>query len=172
PGLVSDLDTLAYNLITEFNLVHANGFDLNGQPGTNFFVQPAGQTGSAGSFNVNITDPSLVAASSDTAAGGNANLLSLIDLQKQQIVQGSPPMTFYGNLLYQVGSEISNAEAEQQASDLISQQLADQRGAVSGVSLNDEATNLLRYQRAFEAAARVVDIISSLTETAVNLGRT
>ncbi len=120
---------------------------------------------------MNITNPSQIAASSDASNGGNGNLLSLIDLQNQSIVGGSTPLSFYGNLVFRVGSDISNAQSEQQASDLVSQQLQDQRGAVSGVSLNEEASNLLRYQRAFEAAARVVDVISTLTETAVNLGK-
>ena len=172
PGILSDLDTLAYNLATQFNTVHRAGFDLNGQPGTDFFVQPAVSTGAAASLTVNITDASQIAASSDAAAGGNGNLQSLINLQKQPIVGGNTPIAFYSNLVFRIGSDISNAESEQNASDLISQQLTDQRGAISGVSLDEEASNLLRYQRAFEAAARVVDVISTLTETAVNLGKT
>ena len=171
PSILSDLDTLAYNLATQFNAVHTSGYDLNGNQGTDFFVQPATQSGAAASLAVNITDPSQIAASSDATAGGNGNLLSLIDLQNQPIVGGSTPISFYSNLVFRVGSNISDARSQQQASDLVSQQLQDQRGAVSGVSLNEEATNLLRYQRAFEAAARVVDVITSLTDTAVNLGR-
>lgn len=171
PGVLSDLDTLAYNMATEFNLIHAGGYDLNGQPGGNFFVEPAAQSGAAASLSLNITDPSQIAGSSDTSPGGNGNLALLLDLKQRGIANGQTPIAFYGNLVFRVGSEVSNIASEQQASSLIAQQLADQRGAISGVSLNEEATNLLRFQRAFEAAARVVDIISSLTDTAVNLGR-
>jgi flagellar hook-associated protein 1 len=171
PGILSDLDTLAYGLATQVNAVHKAGFDLNGTQGADFFVQPTTQTGAAASLAVNITDATQIAASSDSASGGNGNLLSLIELQNQRIISGSTPVSFYSNLVFRVGSEISNAQSEQQTSDLVGRQLQDQRGAVSGVSLNEEASNLLRYQRAFEAAARVVDVISSLTETAVNLGK-
>ena len=81
PGVLSDLDTLAYNLATQFNSVHSAGYDLDGNKGADFFVQPAAQAGAAGSLAVNITNPSLIAASSDASNGGNGNLLSLIDLR-------------------------------------------------------------------------------------------
>jgi flagellar hook-associated protein 1 len=171
PGILSDLDTLAYGLATQFNTVHSAGYDLNGQTGTDFFVQPVVPTGAAASLAVNITDASQIAASSDAAAGGNGNLRSLISLQQQPIVGGNSPIAFYSNVVFRVGSDVANAVSDLKASDLISRQLADQRGAISGISLDEEASNLLRYQRAFEAAARVVDVISSLTDTAVNLGR-
>ena len=121
PGVLSDLDTLAYNLASQFNSVHSAGYDLNGNNGGDFFVQPAAQAGAAASLAVNITNPSLIAASSDASNGGNGNLLSLIDLQNQSIVGGSTPLSFYSNLVFRVGSDISNAQSEQQASDLVSQ---------------------------------------------------
>jgi flagellar hook-associated protein 1 len=49
--------------------------------------------------------------------------------------------------------------------------LHNQRGRISGVSLDEEAANLIRYQRAFEAAARVVTTINEMFDAAINLGR-
>lgn len=57
-----------------------------------------------------------------------------------------------------------------EAEGLILQQLQNQRSAVSGISLDEEAANLLRSQRAFEAAARVVSVVNELTDTAIPLG--
>jgi flagellar hook-associated protein 1 len=74
-------------------------------------------------------------------------------------------------LVFKVGNEVATNSAAQDASGLILQQLENQRSSISGVSLDEEAGNLLRYQRAFEAAARVVSTISEVMDTAVNLGR-
>jgi flagellar hook-associated protein 1 len=74
-------------------------------------------------------------------------------------------------IVFKVGNEVANSSAAQDASNLILQQLQNQRSSISGVSLDEEAANLLRYQTAFEAAARVVSTISEVMDTAVNLGR-
>jgi flagellar hook-associated protein 1 FlgK len=69
-----------------------------------------------------------------------------------------------------VGNDTSNTSADADSSNLILQQLQDQRGSVSGVSLDEEAANLIKYQTAYQAAARVVSSVDSLLADAVNLG--
>jgi len=70
----------------------------------------------------------------------------------------------------QVGNATSQAKSESDAGTLSLQQLNQQRSAVSGVSLDEETTNLLRYQQAFEAAARVISTIDQLTQTVLAIG--
>jgi flagellar hook-associated protein 1 FlgK len=74
--------------------------------------------------------------------------------------------------VFQVGSAISNANSTLTGQNLITQQLQDQQSAVSGVSLNDEGANLVLYQNAYGAAARVAGVIATLFQTAINLGAT
>jgi flagellar hook-associated protein 1 FlgK len=50
------------------------------------------------------------------------------------------------------------------------QQLQSEQGSVEGVSIDEEATNLLMYQRAYQAAARVVAVVDNLTLASINLG--
>jgi flagellar hook-associated protein 1 len=172
PGILSFLDEIASSLITSFNTVHATGTDLNKDAGGDFFTPaPAGGIGTAASFAVNVTDPRQIAASADGSTGDNRSLNSLIDVRDQPIVNGQRLVEAYANLTFQVGSQLSQARAGQQNSEAMVQQLSDQRGAISGVSLDEEAANLIRYQRAYEAAARVLTVISDLTEVSVNLGR-
>ncbi len=171
PDILSGLDSLATNLITNFNSVHRKGTDLNGHTGINFFVPaPGSGVGSAAAFAVSITSADEIAASGDNNAGSNANLNALIGLRSQRIVNGDTPTDAYAKLTFEVGSQLANAKADLQSSDAMVQQLNSQRGAISGVSLDEEASNLVRYQRAYEAAARVLTIISDLTRVSVNLG--
>jgi flagellar hook-associated protein 1 FlgK len=66
---------------------------------------------------------------------------------------------------------VANSSELRDASDLILRQLEDQRSAISGVSMDEEAANLVRYERAFQAAARVVATVNEMTDVAIQLGR-
>ena len=172
PGLQSNLDQLAAGLATALNTAHRAGFDLNGNAGGDLFVPPpAGGVGAASALSVAIADPALLAASSDGTPGSNGNLIVLSAVHDQAVVAGQKPLDFYSRLVFQVGSDTANASADLTASSLILQQLEDQRASISGVSLDEEAANIVRYQTAYQAAARVVTTVNSLLDAAVNLGR-
>jgi len=172
PGVLSHLDTLAAGLGTALNSANRSGFDLSGNVGGDIFTAaPASGKGAAGSFAVAITDPGLIAASSDGSAGSNGNLAVLQEVHDQTVAGGETPTDYYANIVFGVGSSVSNATAEQSASQLVLGQLQDQRDSVSGVSLDEEATNLIQYQRAYEASARVVSTINDILNTTINLGR-
>jgi len=69
-----------------------------------------------------------------------------------------------------VGNDVSNCSAELSSSQLVLQQLQDQRGSLSGVDLNEEATNMVQFQRAFDAAANVVTTLNDMLYTIINMG--
>jgi flagellar hook-associated protein 1 FlgK len=172
PSIGSSLDQLAAGLATHLNAANAQGTDLYGNQGGDLFVAPpAGGVGAAAALAVNISDPSLIAASSDGTTGSNGNLANLSAVASQAVANGQTPIDFYSNIVFQVGSITSNTSADADSSSLILQQLQDQRGSVSGVSLDEEAANLIQYQTAYQAAARVVSTVNTLLDVAVNLGR-
>ncbi len=171
PALLGNLDTLASGLISALNTAHRQGFDVNGDPGGDLFTPTALGASAASTFQVQISDPSLLAASSDGSPGSNGNLAVLSAVADQAIADGHTANDFYARIVFQVGSDVANASSEADASTLILTQLQNQRAAVSSVSLDEEATNLIRYQRAYEASARVISTISELTSIAINLGR-
>jgi flagellar hook-associated protein 1 FlgK len=169
PSITNKLDTFAYNLATSVNTQSRAGFDANGNPGVNFFAQPASVASAASSLAVAITDPNLVAASSDGSVGSNGNAQALADLQNQTIVNGQTPANYYSGLIFQIGTDVSQAQSEQTATGLVQQQLQDQRGAISGVSLDEESVNLIRYQSAYQASANVVNVINTLLTATLNM---
>ena len=170
-GVQSDLDQLASGFANAINTAHKAGFDVNGDPGVDLFAPPpAGGTGAASSLSVAITDTALVAASSDGTSGSNGNVALLSAVHDQAVANGQKPLDFYSNLIFQVGSDTANASADQEASQMILQQLEDQRASVSGVSLDEEAANMVRYQTAYSAAARIVSVVNQMLDEVVNLG--
>ncbi len=172
PSILSQLDTLAGGLAASLNTANRAGFDLSGTAGGDLFAAPpASGPGAAAGMALLISDPSLLAASSDGSPGSNGNLANFTAVSGQPIASGQTPTDYYANLVFQVGSDVSNGSAEAEASSLILQQLEDQRASLSGVSLDEEAANMVRYQQAYNAAARVVSTVNSLLDAAVNLGR-
>jgi flagellar hook-associated protein 1 len=170
PAIQGQLDTLAAGLATAVNAVQVGGFDLNGNPGTNLFnPPPVSGPGAAASLSVAITGPSLIAASSDGTAGSNGNAEAMYVLRNQPIVSGQSPTDYYSGVVFNVGNDTANAAAEQNASGLVLQQLNDQRSSVSGVSLDQEAANMVRYQQAYSASAQVITTINAMMQTVINM---
>jgi len=170
PGLLSNLDTLAAGLANALNTANKQGFDLNGKAGGNLFVAPpASGQGAAASMAVEITDPSLIAASSDGTPGSNGNLAVLSAVQNQPVAGGQTPTDYYSNIVFAVGNDVSNGSAELTSAQSILNQLQDQRGSISGVSLNEEASNMVQYQNAFDAAAQVVTTINDMSSTVLQV---
>jgi len=170
PGIQTQLDTLAAGFADAVNGVQTGGYDLSGNPGVNLFnPPPASGTGAASSLSVGITDPSLVAVSSDGTPGSNGNIESMYALRNQAVIDGQSPTDYCSGIVFNVGNAASNANAEQSASSLVLQQLNDQRSSVSGVSLDEEAANLTRFQQAYAASAQVISTINSMLETVINM---
>jgi flagellar hook-associated protein 1 FlgK len=175
PSVRTSLDNLAAGIVNAVNSQSLKGYDLNADKGVDFFqpvVQPSpgSNAGEAENMAVAITDPSQVAASSiagPQGEGDNANALALANIQNEAVVSGQTATDFYSDLVSTVGNDVSTSTDEQESVGLVLTQLQNQQSDTSGVSLDEEAANLILYQRAYEAAAEVVSAINSLTNDVI-----
>lgn len=168
-GMLVQIDNLASQFSTSFNAAQASGFDLKGAAGQALFSDTSG-AGAASNLTVAISDPSLIAASSDGTPGSNGNLANLMAIENQALPSGQSPLNVYANLVSQVGNFTDQAHAEVTASTASLNQLNDQLGTVSGVNLDEESTNLINFQRAYQAAARVITTVDELTTSVLDMG--
>jgi len=171
PGFLGSLNSLATQFAAGFNAAQAGGYDSNGAPGQAFFSIPANGSAAA-SIGVALTSGSQIAASSDKSAGSNGNVANLLAAVNGNMSSGQSPAAAYSNLVYQVGSAASSASAQSSALNQSIVQLTNQQSAASGVNIDEETTNLIRYQTAYEAAARVVSTIQQLNTVTLNMGST
>ena len=174
PSTQSSLNNLAASLISAVNQQQNAGYDANGTKGADFFtpftpVIAGSNAGAAATMTVAITNPNQVAASSDGTQGDNGNATALANLQNSTIVSGQTPADYYSNMIDQVGNDVSNATSEQKAVGLVLTQLTNQQASISGVSLDQEATNLIQYQQAYEASARVISTVDELTSATLTM---
>lgn len=104
PSAQSSLDNLAAGLTSAVNQQQNAGYDLNGASGADFFTPftpstPGSNAGAAANMSVALTDPSQIAASSDSTAGDNANATALANLQNAPVVSGQTAGDYYSNLI-------------------------------------------------------------------------
>jgi flagellar hook-associated protein 1 FlgK len=171
PTYAGALDNLAYGIGNAVNQQNALGSDGNGNPGLAIFALPASAAGAADSIQVTTTDPEAIAAATiGEGSSGNGNAVALADLSTGNIVGGQTASGSLASFLGQVGNDTSGAATDNTAQQAALTQLTSQRDALSGVSLDEEASNLTQYQRSYEAAAKVFSIVDSLMASALNLG--
>jgi flagellar hook-associated protein 1 FlgK len=162
-GLLGQLDGIAASLISAVNTQNKAGFDLSGNAGGTVF----GGTG-AGNIAVSagiISNPSTIAAAStsgDTLDGSNALALSQLD-------NNSGILPAFQTMVSDLGQTVSTAQSQQSTQDQITQQVQNQRSSVSGVSIDEEMTNLINFQQSYAASARFLSTISSLYSTLLNM---
>jgi flagellar hook-associated protein 1 FlgK len=172
PSLQTQLDSLAGGMVTALNDAQSKGTDMYGNSGTSLsnLFEPITGAGAAADMAVAISDPNLIAASSDGSQGSNGNLANFSAVANTDVSNGMTPSGGYGNLVFQVGTAVNNQTSELDASNAMLQQLTQQQSSISGVSLDQEASNLLLYQHAYQAAAQVITTIDQMFETVLNMG--
>jgi flagellar hook-associated protein 1 len=171
PIVSGALDTLANSIASNVNQINAQGVDAYGNPGQALFTLPAGVAGSAAAMAVTTSDPKMIAAAaSGEGSLGNSNAQALAGLANSNIASGTSVSQFYAGLLGQIGNTTANASADNVQQQASLTQLTIQRDSLSGVSLDDEAANLTKYQRSYQAAAQIFSIVNTLMASAINLG--
>jgi flagellar hook-associated protein 1 FlgK len=171
PPIQNRLDTLAYSIATAVNAQNELGFDANGNAGQALFTIGTTSVGAAGTIVVATTNPNLVAAAgAGEGSAGNTNASLLAALGTSNIAGGTTADGYLASSLAQIGEAASNANSDStlQASTLT--QLTTQRNSLSGVSLDEEASNLTQYQRSYQAASQLFSIIDTLFASALNFG--
>ncbi|WP_438316361.1 flagellar hook-associated protein FlgK [Candidatus Caldatribacterium sp. SIUC1] len=168
PKYQEALDTLARGLKEAVNGVHAQGFTLEEPPqrGGDFFIGD-GAKDLAVSPEI-LENPEKIAASLSGAPGDGGNALAIARLRSQPVVSGSTPDDFYRGIVSRLGVEREEAQRIAKNQELLVQQLENRRESISGVSLDEEMTNLIRYQYAYQAASLLVRTIDEMLDTLVN----
>ncbi|NNE97787.1 MAG: flagellar hook-associated protein FlgK [Pyrinomonadaceae bacterium] len=174
---IDSLNGLAEQVAARVNSLHSSGTDLDGNAGISFFDDSVPVTASNISVNALVTgNPRLVVASPLPQPGQNGTVAGEIAslLTDQTTVVGSRTGSFssiFGSMIADAGEQVNSANNALQSQAAILSQAQAQRESVSGVSLDEEAINLLQYQKAYEAAARFLRVADEMTETILSLAQ-
>lgn len=138
----------------------------NQTDGDRFLVEPTGRAASA--ITVALSDTSdIAAANSGGNVGDNRNLLSLIALRDANTLKGGTQSVYdiYNNAVAQVAVDTRSARANADTEQSLLQSVTDRRDGITGVNLEEEAANLIRYQQAYQAAAQIITTANDVFDT-------
>lgn len=174
PTYRAQLDTIAYDVATAVNAVHATGYDLSTTAGGDFFTPLVTVAGAAAALQVSgaiVSDPTRIAAAGIASSGHNGVARQLADLRDAPLSGGRTPAGAWTGLVYRVGSDVQQATRELESRREIVHQIETLRDSVSGVSIDEEAALMMRFQRAYEANARFFTVIDEVLQTLLALKR-
>jgi flagellar hook-associated protein 1 FlgK len=179
------LDTMAAAIAKSVNDLHYNALNLEGKSGAEnagavFFVSNDGKEVNAGNITVNSAiqkDVSKIAASDEinnlTGNGDVALAIANLKMTSQMAdsVDGTSKKTigaFYQEMVTQLGSKASEAKSNAASQKILVDNLSAKRESLSGVSLDEETANMVIYQHAFSACARVISVVDEMLDTIIN----
>ena len=167
PGYLSSLNTVAKQLADKVNAQHALGYDIStGAAGGPFFTYTGGSEASTLAVSGAIVANPLRIAASDTLpgtatgkAGNSGNAIAIAALRGDAAVDGA-----YVQLVNKIGSDSQESTRELANASNLTTALENRRQSVSGVSLDEEMTNLIKFQRGFQASSRALNVLDDMLD--------
>jgi len=138
---------------------NAGGAFFNGTDAATISVNPA-----------LLLTPALIAASANGQPGNSGNALTMADMQQaaQAGLGGATINTAYSQLVTQLGSDVRDATQTTDNATILAGSLDDKRQSVSGVSLDEEMSNLVKFQRGYQASSRALSAMDEMIDQLIN----
>ena len=172
--MVTRLDDFVFDVANTLNVQHAAGFGLDSLNGRALFDVTATADGAARALSVStdvLGNTDAIAASDSIAnlPGGSANAVLVAGLAQRAVISGtSTPSQAYASIVGSIGVARAAATSDVELRQDIFAQAEAARESTSGVNLDEEMVNLTKYQRAYEAASKVITTVDELLQRLIN----
>lgn len=157
------LNDLVSNFITEVNDLHTSGYALDGTAGQNFFLGSDIRT-----IQVDPQyekNPEKVALSSESGVIGNGDIAkSINDLKDKAFMDGTTPVNYYQAYTVRLATDLNIAKENEQIHSDVQQALESQRQEVQGVNIDEEMTDLLQFQKYYQANAKTLTTVNKVLD--------
>ncbi len=178
PDYQAKLNAIAAAIIAEVNTRHQAGYDNSGNAGGDFFSPSPTPTtpekNAARNFQVTAAVSANVnkIAASATVNGDGDNALALGAIKDQTVMSGATATISdsYASLIGRIGRDVADAKSSLDHQTTIMNQLSNRREATSGVSLDEEMMNLMKFQMAYNASGKLVSTANQMLDTLMKLG--
>lgn len=163
------LDKIVSTIVNEVNKIHNTGYSKTTptQTGLNFFEEYKD-----GVLRINqllLKNPNLISISSDGTLGNGDLALKISEIIDKKLIDNSTIMEYYTTLINEIGNDGLLNKNLSEANQLVLEQLEQQKQVNSGVSLDEEMTNVLQFQRSYEASAKLIKVSDELLKTILEL---
>ncbi len=170
------LDQFADNLRSGVNALFTTGTTSSGATGGAFFAEPTAPATTTGALDLSLSaavaaDPGAIPSGTSGLSGDGTLAAQISALRDTKVAAlGNQSLSdFYGGIVSSVGNQVSTAQSSVDTQQAVTTQIAAQISSTDGVSMDDEMANLLRFQRAYQAAAKALTTFDSMSETVINM---
>ncbi len=175
-GLLADVDKMAYSFAANVNAIHEKGFNAYNEQGSDFFELPDQLRHASANLKVSddiLDDVGRIATGAAANSPGDSRIaLAMARLQTAKSMEGDHTFDeYYNSVVGKVGIQARRSETASATQKDIVKQMNNLRESVSGVSLDEEATKLIEYQKSFDASARLIRTADEMFDTVLNLKR-
>ncbi|RPI59540.1 MAG: flagellar hook-associated protein FlgK [Ignavibacteriales bacterium] len=169
PAYQEKLDAVINKLIEAVNGEHVNGYTITDpqETGLNFFEGYVN-----GELIINselIDDPNKIAISLDGTEGNGEIALRIAQLTDAKLLDGNTLQESYSSMINGLGNDGMLQNNYTQANQMVLDELAQLRASQSGVSVDEEMTNVLKFQRTYEASAKLITVADEILQTILNM---
>ncbi len=168
-GYQDKLNTLARTMVEQINLYHKAGYSLDGETGFEFFDRTKITAETMALSSDILDDVGNIAAAAMDAKGDNSQALLIAGLKDAPLIDDISFRDYYNSIIQSVGEDTRMTTVSAQNFEIIKTQAELQKEGISGVSLDEEMIDMIRYQRAYGAAARLISTVDSMIETLLSL---
>lgn len=178
PNLIESNNKMAAGFANSINSIHRQGFGLKEykeSTGRDFFNISANVDEAVSSLSMDTriqeSANAISVAASPNAPGDNVLANDLLRLKEQKVMGDSTMGDFYANYVGVFGLDLVRSQQTKDADDTLVRNLSARRDSISGVSMDEEATNLLKWQANFTASSKVITTVDEMLETVLQLKR-
>lgn len=169
PGYLEQIDNISNLIMNNVNSHHSKGYTLTDPSvtGINFF-----ESYQYGELKINsdiIDNPNLIAVSADGTGANNQIALQIAGLKNLKVSNGMTIGDLYSGFVSDVGSNKQFSDENVTSINLVLTQLDMQRAEQSGVSIDEEMIDVIKYQRSYDASARLIKIADELLQTLIQM---
>lgn len=171
PDQMAQLNATAKALVDRVNAVHAAGFGLDNSTGIPMFTFLPGTEAQSMKVNAVLDDPLKIAAATAVDSpgdGNNALAISKIYDEQLAVLSNISIRQYNGERVTKMALEVRSAKLSFANHKNVADALNGQREEVSGVSLDEEAANMVKYQRSYQAAVRLMTTVDEMLEQMIN----
>ncbi len=169
PDYQSDLDTVATAIYEQVNNLHQTGYSNTEPPSTNLKFFDSYSSGVLKLNSTLVDNVNLIAISEDGTSGNNSIALAIAKIQDGNLIDGVTISEKYSNFVSGLGNDKRVQEQNLESYELVLNQLEIQKSEYSGVSVDEEMINVLKFQRSYDASAKLIRVADEILQTLLQM---
>jgi flagellar hook-associated protein 1 len=171
PKYIGYINDFTRELSASVNVLHTSGYDAYKNVGSDFFTITDLVNNPSGTIDINsiiIADPNRIAGS-ETVTGDGVIASKIATVQNELLIDNATLNSFLATMVGEIGSQVSDAKMDSDYQTIIMNQLENQRESISGVSIDEEMIQLIKYQMGYTAAGKLVVSADEMLDTLMGL---